>query len=81
MAGFDDFDQVGDRGGELVGEAGAGTIYATVLCADPAALFTCLATRVTCLATRVTCLATRVAALPSVQRVETAPVIRTLKQL
>jgi hypothetical protein len=46
---------------------GASNIYATVLCSGPTALFTYLATKI--------------AALPSVRGLETAPVIRTLKQL
>jgi DNA-binding Lrp family transcriptional regulator len=46
---------------------GATNLFANVVCADPAALFAYLTTGV--------------AALPSVQSIETAPVIRTLKQL
>lgn len=46
---------------------GSTNLYASVLCPDPSALFTYLTTKV--------------AALPAVQRVETAPVIQTLKHL
>ncbi|WP_328608265.1 Lrp/AsnC family transcriptional regulator [Amycolatopsis sp. NBC_00345] len=46
---------------------GSTNLYANVLCPDPGALFTYLTTEV--------------AALPSVQRMETAPVIQTLKTL
>ena len=46
---------------------GSTNVYASVLCPDPGALFRYLTTRV--------------AALPSVQRMETAPVILTLKNL
>ena len=46
---------------------GTTNIYASVLCRDPEALFTYLATKV--------------AALPGTLRTETAPVIRTLKRL
>lgn len=46
---------------------GATNLYASVLSPDPGALFTYLTTRV--------------AALPSIQRMETAPVIQTLKHL
>ncbi|MDT7575489.1 MAG: hypothetical protein QOH17_1822, partial [Pseudonocardiales bacterium] len=44
---------------------GATNLYATVLCPNPAALFTYLTTRI--------------ATLPAVQHMETAPVIQTLK--
>lgn len=44
---------------------GSTNLYASVLCPDPAALFTYLSTKI--------------AALPSVQRMETAPVLHTLK--
>jgi DNA-binding Lrp family transcriptional regulator len=46
---------------------GATNLYASVLCPDPTALFTYLTTKV--------------ATLPAVQRMETAPVIQTLKRL
>jgi DNA-binding Lrp family transcriptional regulator len=46
---------------------GSTNLYASVLCPDPSALFHYLATKV--------------AALPAVQRMETAPVIQTLKNL
>lgn len=46
---------------------GSTNLYASVLCHDPSALFRYLTTRV--------------AALPAVQRMETAPVIRALKNL
>lgn len=46
---------------------GSTNIYASVLCPDPAALFTYLTTGI--------------AGLPAVQRIETAPVIQTLKTL
>jgi len=46
---------------------GSTNLYATVLCPDPATLFTYLTSRV--------------AALPTTSRIETAPVIRTLKNL
>ena len=46
---------------------GSTNLYASVLCPDPAALFTYLTTKV--------------AALPAANRIETAPVIRTLKNL
>jgi hypothetical protein len=42
-------------------------LYASVLCPDPAALFTYLTAKV--------------ATIPAVQRMETAPVIQTLKTL
>ena len=44
---------------------GATNLYANVLCPDPSALFTYLTTRI--------------AALPGVQRMETAPVVKTIK--
>ena len=46
---------------------GSTNLYASVLCPDPAALFTYLTAKV--------------ATIPAVQRMETAPVIQTLKTL